>query len=104
MRLQGKVALISGAAHGMGEVEANMFATEGARVVIADILDHEAQQVVAAITRAGGEARFVHLDVTREEDWQEAVTTRKSYDRLISPRPNKEQGDKYMKQSNQQDS
>jgi NAD(P)-dependent dehydrogenase (short-subunit alcohol dehydrogenase family) len=75
MRLQGKVALISGAAHGMGEVEATMFAKEGAKVVIADILENEAQQVVAAITKAGGEARFVRLDVTREEDWQEAVTT-----------------------------
>jgi NAD(P)-dependent dehydrogenase (short-subunit alcohol dehydrogenase family) len=75
MRLQGKVAVISGAAHGMGEVEAKLFAAEGARVVIADILENEAQQVVAAITGTGGEALFVRLDVTKEEDWQEVVST-----------------------------
>jgi NAD(P)-dependent dehydrogenase (short-subunit alcohol dehydrogenase family) len=75
MRLQGKVAVISGAAHGMGEVEARLFAAEGAKVVIADILENEAQEVVAAITRAGGEALFVRLDVTKEEDWQEVVST-----------------------------
>jgi NAD(P)-dependent dehydrogenase (short-subunit alcohol dehydrogenase family) len=75
MRLQGKVAVISGAAHGMGEVEAQLFAKEGAKVVIADILENEAQQVVAAITSAGGEALFVRLDVTKEEDWQEVVST-----------------------------
>jgi NAD(P)-dependent dehydrogenase (short-subunit alcohol dehydrogenase family) len=70
MRLQGKVAVISGAAHGMGEVEARLFAAEGAKVVIADILENE-----AAITGAGGEALFVRLDVTKEEDWQEVVST-----------------------------
>ena len=75
MRLQGKVAVISGAAHGMGEAEARLFAAEGAKVVIADILENEAQQVVAAITGAGGEALFVRLDVTKEEDWQEVVST-----------------------------
>ena len=75
MRLHGKVALITGAAHGMGEAEARMFAKEGARVVVADILEHEGQQVVAAITQAGGESFFVRLDVTKEEDWQEVVTT-----------------------------
>jgi NAD(P)-dependent dehydrogenase (short-subunit alcohol dehydrogenase family) len=75
MRLAGKVAVISGAAHGMGEVEAKLFAAEGARVVIADILENEAQQVVAAIARAGSEALFVRLDVTKEEDWQEVVST-----------------------------
>jgi NAD(P)-dependent dehydrogenase (short-subunit alcohol dehydrogenase family) len=75
MRLAGKVAVISGAAHGMGEVEAKLFAAEGAKVVIADILENEAQQVVAAIARAGSEALFVRLDVTKEEDWQEVVST-----------------------------
>jgi NAD(P)-dependent dehydrogenase (short-subunit alcohol dehydrogenase family) len=75
MRLQGKVALITGSAGGMGETEARMFAREGAKVVVADLLEAEGQQVVAAITADGGEAVFQRLDVTSEEDWQEAVTT-----------------------------
>jgi NAD(P)-dependent dehydrogenase (short-subunit alcohol dehydrogenase family) len=75
MRLQGKVALISGAAHGMGEVEARLFAKEGARVIVADLLENEGQQVASAITAGGGEALFLRLDVTKEEDWQEVVTT-----------------------------
>jgi len=75
MRLQGKVALISGAANGMGEAEARLFAQEGAQVVVADLLEAEGRQVVADITAAGGEARFVRLDVTSEEDWQEVVGT-----------------------------
>jgi NAD(P)-dependent dehydrogenase (short-subunit alcohol dehydrogenase family) len=75
MRLQGKVALITGSANGMGETEAKMFAQEGARVVVADVLEAEGQQVAEAITASGGDAFFVRLDVTKEEDWQEAVTT-----------------------------
>jgi NAD(P)-dependent dehydrogenase (short-subunit alcohol dehydrogenase family) len=83
MRLQGKVALISGAANGMGEAEAKLFAQEGARVVVADLLEAEGRQVVADITAAGGEARFVRLDVTSEEDWQEVVgTTVAAFDHL----------------------
>lgn len=75
MRLQGKVALITGSAGGMGEAEASMFAREGASVVVADFLADEGQRVAAAITDAGGEAVFQRLDVTSEADWQEAVTT-----------------------------
>jgi NAD(P)-dependent dehydrogenase (short-subunit alcohol dehydrogenase family) len=75
VRLQGKVAMITGGANGMGESEARLFAREGAKVVIADILEAEAQQVEASITAAGGEALFVRLNVTHEEDWQEAVGT-----------------------------
>jgi len=75
MRLQGKVALITGAAHGMGEVEAKMFAKEGAQVVVADIDEPAGPQVVAGIAEVGGEALFVRLDVTNEEDWREAVDT-----------------------------
>ena len=75
MRLDGKVALISGGARGMGAAEARIFAAEGARVVIGDILEAEGQQVEAEIAESGGEAVFVALDVTSEEDWQRAVDT-----------------------------
>jgi 3(or 17)beta-hydroxysteroid dehydrogenase len=75
MRLQGKVALITGAAHGMGEAEAKMFAKEGAKVVVADVDEAEGQQVVSGIAEVGGDALFVRLDVTREEDWRQAVDT-----------------------------
>ncbi len=75
MRLEGKVALISGGARGMGAVEARFFADEGAKVVIGDILEEEGRQVETEITTAGGEAQFVKLDVTKEEDWSRAVET-----------------------------
>ena len=72
-RLEGKVALISGGARGQGAVEARMFAREGARVVIGDILDELGLQVQAEINETGGECLYVHLDVTSESDWQNAV-------------------------------
>ncbi len=75
MRLEGKVALISGAARGMGAVEARMFAAEGAAVVVADLLDDLGQAVAAEITDSGGRAAYVHLDVTDEAAWQAAVET-----------------------------
>jgi NAD(P)-dependent dehydrogenase (short-subunit alcohol dehydrogenase family) len=74
-RLDGKVALISGGARGQGATEARLFAREGAKVVFGDILDAEGQQVEADIRAAGGEATYVHLDVTREESWRAAVAT-----------------------------
>ncbi len=73
MRLQGKVAIISGAAHGMGAEEARLFAREGAKVVIADVLENEGKQLEAEIKAAGGEGMFVHTDVTREDDWERVV-------------------------------
>ena len=75
MRLEGKVALISGGARGQGAVEAKLFAREGAKVVFGDILDDAGKQVEAEIHEAGAEATYVHLDVTREDDWQSAVNT-----------------------------
>ena len=75
MRLKGKVALISGGARGMGAVEAKLFAKEGAKVVIGDVLEKEGQQVEVEIVASGGEARFVKLDVTKEGDWTRAVET-----------------------------
>ena len=73
MRLAGKVALISGGARGMGAAEARLFAREGARVVIGDVLEADGQAVEAEIRAKGGECVFVRLDVTSENDWQLAV-------------------------------
>ncbi len=73
MRLEGKVAIISGAARGMGAEEARLFASEGARVTVADILHEEGKRVEAEIRDAGGDAVFIHTDVTVEEDWQRTV-------------------------------
>ena len=75
MRLENKVALISGGARGMGAAEARMFAREGAKVVIGDVLEAEGLQVEAEINEAGGECVFVLLDVTQESQWQQAVET-----------------------------
>ena len=73
MRLEGKVALISGAARGQGETEARLFAQEGASVVLGDILESEGEAAAAAIGESGGNARFIALDVTSESDWVSAV-------------------------------
>ena len=72
-RMDGKVALISGGARGQGAAEARLFAQEGAKVVIGDLLDVDGMRVAAEIAELGGEAIYVHLDVTKEEDWQSAV-------------------------------
>jgi NAD(P)-dependent dehydrogenase (short-subunit alcohol dehydrogenase family) len=72
-KLDGKVALISGGARGQGAAEAELFTREGAKVVFGDILDADGKRVEAAIRTAGGEASYVHLDVTSETDWQNAV-------------------------------
>ena len=74
-RLGGKVAIVSGGARGQGATEAKMFAREGAKVVLGDVLDEEGKQVEAQINESGGTATYVHLDVTREDDWQFAVDT-----------------------------
>ena len=73
MRLAGKVALVSGAASGMGRSEATIFAREGARVIVADVLEAEGKQVADKIVSGGGQARFVKLDVTNEAEWDAAV-------------------------------
>ena len=75
MRLQGKVAIITGGARGQGEAEARMFVREGAKVVFGDVLDDEGRRVEAEIAAAGGEAVYVRLDVTDEDSWREAVGT-----------------------------
>ena len=75
MRLENKVALISGGARGMGAEEAMLFAREGARVVIGDILAEDGRATEARINETGGQCVFVPLDVTSESDWDAAVAT-----------------------------
>ena len=90
MRLEGKVALISGAASGVagelmgfGGAAARMFCREGAKVVLGDINAEGGERTAAQIRADGGDARFVRLDVTREEDWVDAVAaTVAAYGRL----------------------
>ena len=74
-RLEGKVALISGGARGQGAAEARLAASEAAKVVLGDVLDAEGKKVEAEICASGGEATYVHLDVTKEADWRRAVET-----------------------------
>jgi NAD(P)-dependent dehydrogenase (short-subunit alcohol dehydrogenase family) len=82
-RLDGKVAIISGGARGQGAAETKLFAQEGARVVFGDVLDDQGKKVEAEVRELGGEATYVHLDVTREADWQAVVkTTLARYGRL----------------------
>ena len=73
-RLQGKVAIISGGARGLGADEAKLFVEEGASVVFGDILDEEGRKLEAEINESGGTAQYIHLDVTKEHDWENAVT------------------------------
>src|SRR5215831_8262587 len=73
MRLEDKVALITGAASGMGASMARIFAREGAKVVVADMLEEEGRAVVADITRANGGAIFRRLDVSNEAEWKATV-------------------------------
>lgn len=75
MRLSGKVALITGAASGMGAATARLFGCEGARVFVADLLEAEGAALVDEIRHKGGNADFVRLDVTIEEDWEAAIAT-----------------------------
>ncbi len=69
-RLDGKVALVTGAARGQGAAEARLFAAEGARVLLGDVLDDEGAAVAAAI---GDAAVYRHLDVTSDADWEAAL-------------------------------
>jgi NAD(P)-dependent dehydrogenase (short-subunit alcohol dehydrogenase family) len=72
--MQDKVALVTGASSGMGAATARLFAREGAKaVVVADVLDKDGEAVAAEIRKAGGTATFVHLDVTKEDDWKAAI-------------------------------
>src|SRR5258705_12227125 len=69
-RLKGKVILISGGARGQGAAEARLFAAEGARIVIGDVLEPEGRQLASEL---GNAAAFVRQDVMQERDWETAV-------------------------------
>ena len=73
MRLEGKVALISGGARGLGAAEARLMASEGARVAIGDLREDQGQTLVREIGEDGGDTMFVRLDVTSEDDWTRGV-------------------------------
>ena len=72
-RLEGKVAVITGAASGQGRAAARLFAKEGARVVVADLNDEGAQEVVRDITDSGGEAATARVDVSREAEVEDMI-------------------------------
>ncbi|MER5909601.1 SDR family oxidoreductase [Streptomyces sp. NPDC001982] len=77
-KLDGRVVIVTGAARGQGEQEARLFVEEGARVVVADVLDEEGEALAKEIG-----AQYVHLDVGREDDWQRAVAAaKKVYGRI----------------------
>jgi NAD(P)-dependent dehydrogenase (short-subunit alcohol dehydrogenase family) len=73
-RLDGKAALISGAARGIGAETARLVVEAGASVVIGDVLDERGRETVRALESAVGRAIYTHLDVTREEDWTAAIS------------------------------
>lgn len=74
-RLNGKIALITGAASGIGREAALLFAREGAKVIVADVQDTPGAEVAAEIEKTGGTSLFLHLDVTDEAAWTQAVAT-----------------------------
>jgi NAD(P)-dependent dehydrogenase (short-subunit alcohol dehydrogenase family) len=73
MRLEGKVAIVTGAASGMGAATARRFAREGAKVVVADMLEDEGRAVAQQIVAANGAGVFMKLDVTDEANWKDVV-------------------------------
>lgn len=82
-RLKNKVALITGAAMGIGEADAKLFAKEGAKVVIVDINERQGTMVADWIMKNGGEAIFLKLDVTKEDEWKKVISeTVKTYGKL----------------------
>ncbi|MBL7255630.1 SDR family NAD(P)-dependent oxidoreductase [Paractinoplanes lichenicola] len=72
-RLDGRTALVTGGASGIGRQTALRLASEGANVVVADVQDDPGAEVATEIEKNGGRALFVHLDVTDEAAWQQAV-------------------------------
>lgn len=72
-RLDGKVAMVTGGAAGIGKATATLFAKEGAKVIVADIQEAAARKTVDEIRQNNGEAIYIHLDVSQEAAWQKAM-------------------------------
>jgi 3(or 17)beta-hydroxysteroid dehydrogenase len=82
-RLERKVAIVTGSAEGIGAATAKLFAREGAKVVVADINEAKGQQVAEEIRQDGGEAIFILVDVTNEDNWKSLMeTTVKKFGKL----------------------
>jgi len=75
MRLENQVALITGGGSGIGRESALLFASEGAAVLVVDVVDGAGQDTVAAIESAGGQAQFAHADVSKDEDCASMVAS-----------------------------
>ena len=73
MRVTGKVALVSGAARGIGAATAKLLAQEGAAVILGDVLEVEGNQTAAEMVAAGGRATFLPLDVANADSWQQVI-------------------------------
>ena len=85
MRLTDKVALISGSTRGIGRTMAEMFAAEGAQVVVSGRSDEKGEKVATRIREAGGDATFVHLDVSDEASVQKAIE--QTVERYVASHP-----------------
>lgn len=79
MRLQNKVAIITGGASGLGASAVRIFAREGAKVLFTDLLEAEGAALASEVQKAGGTARFERHDVTSEADWQKVAAAAQSH-------------------------
>ena len=75
MRLENKVAIITGGASGIGKESSLLFAKEGAKIVVVDVNDAEGEKTVAEIKTAGGEAVYAHADISKAADCEAMVKT-----------------------------